>query len=367
LDPFAGCGTALVAANARSWNAVGYEAHPVFARIGRAKACGWSQTEHLEEIACSLIRGFAEPIGPTVLGESAHLFLSKLFDPDTLATLLGARTALQQDGYDSDDLAFLVLSKIVDMCSHSQTDGVYKAPSSRKVPEDPRTACHKVVRMIHDDMRLARWLKAGASKLVSASSETMPDLADKSVEVVVTSPPYLNNFDYAEMTRMVLYFWGMANCWADITRTVRSKLIVNTTTALRGHKERQQEYRLSIPTPAVPNLDAAVRLLREERRTRAGKKEYDLLVYPYFSQMTSVLRECARVLRPGALAHVMVADAALYGVHISTPQLLATIMEGVGFHDIGVSLVRKRGERWILNKRDGSKEGLGEYHIRARK
>ncbi len=120
---------------------------------------------------------------------------------------------------------------------------------------------------------------------------------------------------------MLLYFWGMAKSWADITRTVRSRLIVNTTTALAGHKERQQKYRLSIPAPVVPTLDAVVGLLRDERKIRAGKKEYDLLVYPYFSQMTSVIRECARTLRPGALAHVMVADAALYGVHISTHRI----------------------------------------------
>ena len=57
----------------------------------------------------------------------------------------------------------------------------------------------------------------------------------------------------------------------------------------------------------------------------------------------------------------------LYGVHIGTPQLLATIMAAVGFRDVEISLVRKRGDRWTLDKRDGSKQGLEEYHLRARK
>ena len=64
LDPFAGCGTSLVAANARSWNAIGYEAHPVFVRVGRAKACSCSQAEQMVEIEQILMRGFANPICP---------------------------------------------------------------------------------------------------------------------------------------------------------------------------------------------------------------------------------------------------------------------------------------------------------------
>ena len=128
------------------------------------------------------------------------LFLNKLFDLDTLAALLGARVALQQDGFDDNDLAFLVLSKVVDMCSHSQTDGVYKAPSSRKDPEDPRIACHKVARMIRNDMQLTRRLTAGASKLISASSESMPDVSDDSVACGSNVSTLPDNFDYERLS-----------------------------------------------------------------------------------------------------------------------------------------------------------------------
>jgi len=42
-------------------------------------------------------------------------------------------------------------------------------------------------------------------------------------------------------------------------------------------------------------------------------------------------------------------------------------MKAIGFSEIEIKLIRKRGHRWVLNKRDGAKEGLGEYHIRAMK
>jgi hypothetical protein len=62
-----------------------------------------------------------------------------------------------------------------------------------------------------------------------------------------------------------------------------------------------------------------------------------------------------------------VGDAALYGVHIETHEHTALMMREIGFQDVKINFLRKRGHRWILSKRDGSKEGLGEYYIEARK
>jgi hypothetical protein len=148
---------------------------------------------------------------------------------------------------------------------------------------------------------------------------------------------------------------------------VRSRLIVNTTTALKGHKEKQSEYCASLSPALQRKLAPLVEQLATLRTQRAGKKEYDFLIYPYFSQMTKVLQECHRCLKSGGPVHIMVADAALYGVHISTPQLIAEILEHLGFQGTRCDFVRKRGHRWVLSKREGSEKGLGEYHVFATK
>jgi hypothetical protein len=184
-----------------------------------------------------------------------------------------------------------------------------------------------------------------------------------SASILVTSPPYLNNFDFAEMTRMLLYFWGIASSWGDITEKVRRPLIVNTTTALNGHKAKQGRYRANVSTRLLPALNEIVATLAKRKLEKNGKKDYDLLVYPYFSQMTDVLRESFRVLRRGAPIHIVVADAALYGVHVSTPQFLQTSMEDIGFRQVECEILRARGHRWTLAKREGSAIGLGEYHL----
>ena len=205
------------------------------------------------------------------------------------------------------------------------------------------------------------------STVIRQSSRKMEQITSRSVSIVVTSPPYLNNFDYAEMTRMLLYFWGIATSWGDITDKVRRDLIVNTTTALRGQKPYQRLYRQNITKNIHQDLDEIVAALGQRRQEKKGKKEYDSLIYPYFSQMTDVLRETFRVMQEGAPIHIVIADAALYGVHISTPQFLHTCMEGIGFRDVKCDLMRERGHRWTLTKREGSPIGLGEYHLHGAK
>lgn len=364
LDPFAGCGTAPLVAAQMGLRAVGFEPHPVFFRIGRAKLT--ARTANLAEIEDVLLRGFELPVLSDVLPSAPLTFLGKLFSPPTLASLLGAREALRRGGLANDDLAFLVLSRTVDRCSHSQTDGIYKAPTSVKTALAPPAACRDILRMIREDLgRLAFHDDFGRCEYLEQSSESMAQVTAGSVSVVVTSPPYLNNFDYAEMTRMLLYFWGIANSWREISERVRTKLVINTTTAIPPREGDSRNFKAGVPSLLYVELDALVSQLAKRRRVKPGKKPYDSLIYPYFSQLTSVLGECFRCLRSGGEIHIMVADAALYGVHVRTPQIIATLLRELGFARTKCELVRRRGDRWILAKREGCAEGLGEYHVSA--
>ena len=366
LDPFSGCGTAPLAARLLNVPAVAYEPHPFFATISEAKGNSPSYWTDITNIHSAIAEGMSrrETQGLDT-SASVSAFLGKMFHEDDLLALYSARRELEERGLGSHPMAILILSRVLDHCCFAATDGIYKAPTSPKSALAPDVALGKVLDMLAEDAFEAQ-LGRGLVQIYEKSSESMDELDDDSIDVVVTSPPYLNNFDFAEMTRMYLYFWGIASSWREITNRVRSQLIVNTTTALKGHKERQLAYRSTLPTEVRSAADFAVETLSARRKNKAGKKEYHLLIYPYLSQIQQVLLETHRVLKSGASFHMMVSDAALYGVHLPAPQWLAQIMTECGFIDVQCEMIRSRGHRWTLAKREGSTQGLGEYYVFGR-
>jgi hypothetical protein len=216
LDPFCGCGTAPLAARLLGVSAVAYEPHPFFAAISEAKANSPAYWNDLSAIHAALARGILRPSTDSLtVSGPASVFLGKMFRENDLVALRSARWELIEKGLGSHPLAVLILSRILDHCCFAATDGIYKAPTSAKRALTPRAALDKVFGVIAEDEVEAQ-LGAGPIHIHEKSSESMQELPDASIDVVVTSPPYLNNFDFAEMTRMQLYFWDLASSWGEI-------------------------------------------------------------------------------------------------------------------------------------------------------
>lgn len=207
LDPFAGCGTTLVEVCKHGLKCFGYEPNPFFYRISQGKLPFKNSLESLVEIESIILTGFQNPQNLSILPNAPYKFLNKLFDEQVLSLLLGAREFLLKSELKNHQLPFLILSKVLDLCSHSQTDGIYKAPTSKKQPKSPEYALKSVLEILQRDLLLFQ--NQDFNELATVfqnSSENMSEIEDNTISLIVTSPPYLNNFDYAEMTRMYLYF-----------------------------------------------------------------------------------------------------------------------------------------------------------------
>jgi len=368
IDPFAGLSTALVQANFEGIPSVGFEPHPFFFDISQAKINPPEDCTVVDEIEAE-IAGATPYMGAlnTVWSEGAVIFLRKLIPEQDLRLLAQALLSEDKMSDSTRELYRLIVSRVLELTSKSQTDGIYKAPTSQKKAISYHEAVRTVCSEIRRDIKVIGHAFPRQATLFSTSSESMSVLESGSCSICVTSPPYLNNFDFAEMTRMELYFWRYAGSWREITERVRRNLIVNTTTAPTDVKKDQSRFEATLSKQMRFSLAPLVEALKEERKSRAGKKDYYRLVYPYFSQMHSVFKELERILETGSLFHLVVADSALYGVHIETQNLLARLMVETGFEILRIEQLRKRGERWVLEKRTGAKKGLGEYHIVAKR
>ena len=170
--------------------------------------------------------------------------------------------------------------------------------------------------------------------------------------MILTSPPYLNNYDYADRTRLETYFWGLYESWGEITREVRNRLIVAATTqicrsAMNGTLQCESIKQVS---PAIhAELTGIVSRLSALRMQKGGRKSYDLLVSGYFEDMLKVIEGAHRVLRDGGRFILVLGDSAPYGVRVRTDEIMGRLARAVGFSDHTIEVLRTRGGKWGHN------------------
>ncbi len=357
LDPFAGTGTSLIQAQVDGLQSVGYEVQPFFAEIARAKCHVGYEAHHIEAVKSMVYRSIEEQREPDSVWSVKQLeYLRKLVPEESLSFL--SLCPVQADSIDG-PLRFLfrlVVSRVLEHASFSQTDGIYKAPTSRKIPAPVSVALERVCASVLADIFLDT--RRHSAEVIEASSRR--ELRG-GASICVTSPPYLNNFDFAEMSRMEIYFWKWADDWGAITRSVRSIQLPNTTTVPVSSKQKPSEIAHLLP----PKTRQATLDLHQNVKDacRGRSKDYHRLVVPYMVGLTEVIQGVRRALQRDAPFHMIVADSAFYGIHVPLHEFVSLIFEEVGFLNVDVIHLRERGHRWTLEKRKNPPSKMGEYWI----
>jgi DNA modification methylase len=368
-DPFMGSGTTNLVAKKLAINSYGVEAHPFVFRITKTKI-NWeidrTEIAHaLREVETQVKKRRGNFNGQDVKehleAEFPELVL-KCYETTTLLDMLFIRNSILEGNFSSEikDIFFVGLTSILRQVSTAATGWPYIAPKKQKTTSLNKNALYEFARQINkmvndiEDMVSDANLnyKKSFHKIFNADSRHSQELIpNKCVDHVFTSPPYLNNFDYADRTRLELYFWGEAKNWGDISENIRTKLITSATTQIsRDDPKYNFSEELQESCPDVYGfLKQAVVQLGEIRLTRGGKKSYDRLVSGYFNDMFLIISEVYRVLRNNANAVFVLGDSAPYGVHIPTDDLIGKIGLGVGFANYKIDVLRTRGGKWKDN------------------
>jgi DNA modification methylase len=361
-EPFAGTATTNLVAKQRGVHSFGIEAHPFVQFVAKTKLFWEFEPRALQADIDALTRKIQDAIVQGVDEKAAAAafpeLVRKCYRPEKLARLWVCREAiLSLPESPFRNLAKLGLTNILRSLADVHTGWPYIAPGK------PKTSSPDILGALRDHLYLmasdiAQTLRAmclGArTQLIAGDSRERHDIIESnSVDLSFTSPPYLNNYDYADRTRLETYFWGDAKSWSDITRDVRSKLIMSATTqVLRKGFDGNAAMCADLceAAPDVANtLQNKVAQLVELRLVKGGKKSYDMMVAGYFNDMLPILQETYRVLKPGAAFVLIMGDSAPYGVHIPTDVYLGEIGVAIGFSSYKIEDLRVRGGKWKNN------------------
>lgn len=362
-DPFSGTGTTLICAKKRNINAYGVEAHSFVHWVADVKL-NWSfQADNFRRIVSKLLGQISENIesgkeNTSVEGIFPEL-IYKCYHPDDLIVLYLIREFINKHISNKDVRNFmkLALTDTLRGAAVANTGWPYikpkKHPEKYPVQDALKVFQETVTEMASDIYTVLNQEDDSEQLNILGDSRQKQDLEAGQIDFAITSPPYLNNYDYADRTRLETYFWGITETWSDITAQFRDELMVAATTQVR-RREHDVNTALSKDIQSVQpstykNLQQAILSLSEIRLTKGGRKSYDLMTALYFNGILSMLRETYRVLKKDSYFCLVLGDSAPYGVHIPTDDYIGQIALGLGFSDYQYHQLRVRGKKWKDN------------------
>ena len=163
------------------------------------------------------------------------------------------------------------------------------------------------------------------------------ELGEGSVDLLVTSPPYLNNYHYNRNTRPHLYWLGFCSSPRDLKRLEE----LNVGTYWQNARDEERiDLDLSIDDDAIREAIEAVRVRNPDKGLYGGNGWANYAAR-YFNDCARFLDGAAWCLRPGATALVVIGNSILQGVPIPTDRFLAAIAETRGFAVAGIHVPRE--------------------------
>ena len=362
LDPFAGSGTVSVVCDTLGVSSIAVEAHPVVARILKAKLRWTTPAEHVADFANNVLRNAQDRkphglVNPTLLERS--------YDAPALQSLNALKAAWLelQDNSGESELVWLALTAILRRTSTAGTaQWQYILPNkTKKHVVQPTLAFQQQIEVIKADLR---WMQSHAKKscaaVIAGDARAFASTGKPLVDAVITSPPYANNYDYADALRFEMTFWGDVNGWGDIHNAVRRHLIVSSS----QHSSREKlvlEDLLSndAVAPIRQELEVVVRRLAEVREDHGGKKHYHTMVAAYCRDISLTLRQLRQVCKTGSRMCWVIGDSAPYGIYCPIERWIAELAMAAGFTHHSFDKLRDRNIKWKNRKhRVPLKEGL---------
>lgn len=193
----------------------------------------------------------------------------------------------------------------------------------------------KVVYEIKKDIETAKYNAGQNNKLLLFNEDSRVGIESKvkneSIDLVITSPPYLNSRDYTDTYMLELKTLGFTGTSEEI-RELREK-------TLRSHVQIKWKDKTNIQnellSETIKKLEAASEDIEQWNNSIID------MVRLYFVDMQSIFRILYKKMKNGGRVYFNVSNSAYFNVLIDTLEICASIAEHEGFRVIEIRDARK--------------------------
>ena len=352
LDPFAGVGTTLVEGLKRGYNVVGFEINPYAALACevkvRAPRCRMKHMteciQTMEQISRNASMARAQPkSSPPPNFRSKRPFFSP--DVERQVLLLQDFIEQQRDGFVKKALKVALGSVMVSFSNYSYEPslGTRVAAGKEEIEYADvfRIFADKLWEIEADIGFLQRYMKRfghrpKASVFRRSYLDGAKGVSSASVDVLVTSPPYLNNYHYVRNTRPQLYWLGLTTGNGFLKKLEEASFGCFWQTVRAGPR-----VDLTFDLPELESVLDRIRERNPEKGTYGGSGWANYAA-TYFNDCDTFFRVTRRVMKPGSSAVVVIGNNIVQGIHVETDLFLAEVGELHGFTVQGMHRVRKK-------------------------
>lgn len=355
LDPFAGVGTTLAEAMLRGHDSVGYEINPYAALACKVKLCCPLFNLRVLQEYVDWFRAHMRDGSPQSRPPEGFRSRVPFFSPEVEAKVLLVLdfVAACPERWVKEFFQVALGAVMVGFSNYTYEPslGTRQAAGKPDVIEAPvtETVYSKVQDMLADVERVQSYLKRygrvpRADVYRTSFLEPMGTNGPRKAHLLITSPPYLNNYHYIRNTRPQLYWLGLVSGRRELREMENASFGKFWQTVRSG------------PRVALEVDDSEIqRCLDTVRRQNTKKGPYGgegwaNYAATYFNDCQRLCHRMRDMLRRRATAVVVLGNNILQGVEVPTDVFFARIAEQAGFEVIELHTVReKRTGNSIVN------------------
>lgn len=375
LDPFAGVGTSLVEAIAAGHKAIGFEINPYAALACRVKtSCQFVSAKEVRGVIAELEKFYSNKVRskyePRTVPPPGFKTRGEFYSVDVLRKVLIIQdfiSGIEDESIrDIFRLAFASTMVVYSNYSYEPSLGQRKSAGKENILDYAvcKTVVDKLLDMVSDIEWFQETFKQGKrqQKVINDSFfNCQKYIKESSVDLLITSPPYLNNYHYNRNTRPHLYWLGYAENPKDIKpleelnfgkfwQTVREKECVDL------------DFSLSSKS-TLPKKLKKLRGLNKEKGIYGGNGWANYAA-SYFNDCYRFAESMNYALKKDATALIVIGNSILQGELIPTDEYLGEISEQVGLEVVDIHIPRdKRIGNSIIQSEVRVKKAKGSHQL----